>query len=84
MYKDLAVAKTLEDIEKVSLGELKSMNNCIKSLKATNFLMKNIEEFKKYCKQSVLKKEKGGLSQKEKSVIDHNMLQNLTRKFETE
>jgi len=57
------------------------MDKSIKSVKATHILLKNIKDFRDNCKQAISKRD--SLSLQERMQLDNNLLQDLTKKFET-
>ena len=74
-------AKTLQDINDVNFTDLETMNKYIFSFKAAHIYLNNIKDFKENCLTTIEKRE--NLSIKERSNFDKDLIQKLTKNYET-
>lgn len=80
-YKDsleleLSNAKTIQEIEDISLNNLENMTKHLKSIKTMYLLLENIRDFRENHKQAIQKRH--SLSLRERLQFDNNLIQNLT------
>lgn len=82
LYHELMNAKTLAEIDALSVDALEAMDKQIPANKASYIYLQNIRDFRENCKQAIEKRDK--VSFKDRMQLDNHLIYSLYQKFETQ